>query len=110
MRIIDTYRYKKVSRTGRMYEKVCEKPKIFPNGVFCKEKLKDCKDVALQQNVAYTTQIEKNVSHNLQKENTMLISDFEKQYKNYEQVIERIKQVNEFWIDVIVSSLKNFQK
>jgi hypothetical protein len=66
--------------------------------------------VAPQQIVEYTTQIEKNVSHNLQKENTMLISDFEKQYKNYEQVIERIKQVNEFWIDVIVSSLKNFQK
>ena len=108
MRIIDTYRYKKVSRTGRMYEKACEKPKIFPNGVFCKEKLKDCKDVALQQNVTYTTQIEKNVSHNLQKESTM--SSFEEQYKNYEQAIERIKQVNEFWVNAVISSIKEFYK
>ena len=32
--------YKKVSRTGRMYEKVGKKPKIFPNGAFCKKKLR----------------------------------------------------------------------
>ena len=31
--------YKKVSRTGRMYEKAHEISKIFPNGQFCKEKL-----------------------------------------------------------------------
>ena len=35
--------YKKVSRTGRMYEKVYEISKIFPNGAFCKEKFGDCK-------------------------------------------------------------------
>jgi hypothetical protein len=31
--------YKKVSRTGRMYEKVHEILKIFPNGAFCNKKL-----------------------------------------------------------------------
>ena len=40
----------------------------------------------------------------------MLISDFEKQYKNYEQVLERIKQINEFWINSVISSVKEFYK
>ena len=36
--------------------------------------------------------------------------DFEKQYKNYEQVIDRIKEVNEFWINAVLSSIKEFYK
>ena len=36
--------------------------------------------------------------------------DFEKQYKNYEQAIERIKEVNEFWINSILSASKEFFK
>jgi len=35
---IPTYRYKKVSRTGRIDEKVGKCRKIFPNGVFYKKK------------------------------------------------------------------------
>jgi hypothetical protein len=36
--------------------------------------------------------------------------DFEKQYKNYEQVLERIKEVNEFWINSVLSATKEFFK
>jgi hypothetical protein len=39
-----------------------------------------------------------------------LMFDFEKQYKNYEQVIDRIKEVNEFWINAVLSSIKEFYK
>jgi predicted RNase H-like HicB family nuclease len=40
----------------------------------------------------------------------MMYSDFEKQYKSYEQAVERLKEVNEFWINAIISSLKQFTK
>ena len=40
--------------------------------------------------------------------------DFEKQYKDtvkkFEDLQKQIKQVNDFWIDSIISSLKQFQK
>ena len=44
----------------------------------------------------------------------MIHSDFEKQYKEatkqYEELAERIKEVNEFWINSMVSSAKEFFK
>jgi hypothetical protein len=36
--------------------------------------------------------------------------DFESQYKKYEMVIERLKQVNEFWINSVLSTAKEFFK
>jgi len=37
----------------------------------------------------------------------MMHSDFEKKYKEFEA---QVKQVNEFWINAIISSLKQFIK
>jgi predicted RNase H-like HicB family nuclease len=34
--------------------------------------------------------------------------DFTKQTKQFEELADRIKEVNEFWIDAIVTSLKSF--
>jgi hypothetical protein len=42
------------------------------------------------------------------KENTMF--DFVKVTKQYEELAERIKEVNEFWINSVISSLKQFVK
>jgi predicted RNase H-like HicB family nuclease len=36
--------------------------------------------------------------------------DFTKQTKQYEELAERIKEVNEFWINVFITSLKQFTK
>lgn len=40
--------------------------------------------------------------------------DFEKQYKDAvkktEEVVEAVKQANEFWINSVISSLKQFTK
>jgi hypothetical protein len=40
--------------------------------------------------------------------------DFEKQYKDFikksEEVVEAVKQANEFWINAILSSAKTFYK
>ena len=36
--------------------------------------------------------------------------DFTKQTKQYEELAARIKEVNEFWIDAIITSLKSLQK
>ena len=36
--------------------------------------------------------------------------DFEKPYKQYEELVERIKEVNEFWINSVLSSAKEFFK
>jgi len=35
---------------------------------------------------------------------------FEEQYKKWEDLTKQVKQVNEFWIEAIISSLKQFQK
>jgi len=44
----------------------------------------------------------------------MFNTDFEKQYKEatkqYEELAQRIKEVNEFWINSVISSLKQFTK
>ena len=34
--------------------------------------------------------------------------DFTKQTKQFEELAERIKEVNEFWINSMLSSLKSF--
>jgi hypothetical protein len=47
------------------------------------------------------------VQHNL-KEKTMF--DFTKQTKQFEQLAERIKEVNEFWVNAFISSIKQFTK
>jgi len=36
--------------------------------------------------------------------------EFDKAYKQYEELAERIKQVNEFWINSVISSLKQLIK
>jgi hypothetical protein len=36
--------------------------------------------------------------------------DFTKQTKQYEELAERIKEVNEFWINSVISSVKEFYK
>ena len=36
--------------------------------------------------------------------------DFTKQTKQYEELAERLKEVNEFWINSVISSLKQFTK
>ena len=36
--------------------------------------------------------------------------DFTKQTKQYEELAERVKEVNEFWIDFVISSLKQLVK
>ena len=36
--------------------------------------------------------------------------DFVKVTKQYEELAERIKEVNEFWINSVISSLKQFIK
>ena len=40
----------------------------------------------------------------------MLHSEFEKQYKNYEQAVERVIQVTEFWFNSILSTAKTYLK
>lgn len=40
------------------------------------------------------------------KENPMF--DFTKQTKQFEELAERIKEVNEFWINSVLSSFKSF--
>ena len=44
----------------------------------------------------------------------MIDFNFEKQYKDsvkkMEEVVEQVKQVNEFWINSVISSLKQFIK
>jgi hypothetical protein len=48
------------------------------------------------------------VQHNL-KERTMF--DFYKEFdKKWQDLAKQAKQVNDFWIDTIISSLKHFQK
>lgn len=36
--------------------------------------------------------------------------DFTKQTKQFEELAERIKEVNEFWINNVVNSIKEFYK
>jgi predicted RNase H-like HicB family nuclease len=36
--------------------------------------------------------------------------DFTKQTKQYEELAERLKEVNEFWVNAFITSLKQFIK
>jgi len=36
--------------------------------------------------------------------------EFDKAYKQYEELVERVKEVNEFWINSVFSSVKEFFK
>ena len=36
--------------------------------------------------------------------------EFEKQYKNYEQAVERVIQTYEFWINSVISTTKELFK
>lgn len=40
----------------------------------------------------------------------MIYSQFEKAYKQYEEFVERVKEVNEFWVNSVFSSVKEFFK
>ena len=35
---------------------------------------------------------------------------YEEQYKKFEELAERVKQVNEFWANAVISSFKQFGK
>lgn len=39
-----------------------------------------------------------------------MYSQFEKAFKQYEELTERVKEVNEFWINSILASTKEFFK
>jgi|GEM_PF-1396686 hypothetical protein len=36
--------------------------------------------------------------------------DFEKPFKQYEELVERVKEVNEFWLQSTLSTIKEFFK
>ncbi len=36
--------------------------------------------------------------------------DFEKPFKQYEELVERVKEVNEFWVNSVFSSVREFFK
>jgi predicted RNase H-like HicB family nuclease len=40
----------------------------------------------------------------------MIYTNFEKAAKQYEELVERLKEVNEFWINSVLSSTKEFLK
>ena len=37
-----------------------------------------------------------------------MFTQYEKAYKQYEELVERIKEVNEFWMNAVLSSTKEF--
>lgn len=39
-----------------------------------------------------------------------MFAQYEKAYKQYEELAERIKEVNEFWINSVLTSTKEFFK
>ena len=39
-----------------------------------------------------------------------MYSQFEKAAKQYEELVERVKEVNEFWINSVLSATKEFFK
>jgi hypothetical protein len=39
-----------------------------------------------------------------------MFTQYEKAYKQYEELVERIKEVNEFWINSVLASTKEFFK
>lgn len=51
----------------------------------------------------------RNVQYGKQSKGNIMF-EFEKQYKQFEELAERIKQVNEFWVNSVISSLKQLVK
>ena len=45
---------------------------------------------------------------NKPQEKTMF--EYEKQYKQFEELADRIKEINEFWINLVMSSFKDLSK
>ena len=39
-----------------------------------------------------------------------MFTQYEKAYKQYEELVERVKEVNEFWINSVLASTKEFLK
>jgi molybdopterin synthase catalytic subunit len=39
-----------------------------------------------------------------------MFTHYEKAYKQYEELAERLKEVNEFWLNSVLSSAKEFFK
>ena len=39
-----------------------------------------------------------------------MFTQYEKAYKQYEELVERVKEVNEFWINSVLTSTKEFFK
>jgi hypothetical protein len=39
-----------------------------------------------------------------------MYTQFEKAFKQYEELVERVKEVNEFWINSVLSATKEFFK
>jgi hypothetical protein len=35
---------------------------------------------------------------------------FEEQYKKVEELTKQVKQINDFWIDAVLTTIKQFQK
>lgn len=62
----------------------------------------------MQQNVSYTTQTGK-LFPKLNKGATMY-TQFEKAAQHYAELVERVKEVNEFWINSVLSATKEFFK
>ena len=36
--------------------------------------------------------------------------DFKDAEKKYQDLVKQVQQINDFWVNAIISSLKNFQK
>ena len=49
------------------------------------------------------------LAHLTNKEQSMF-TQYEKAYKQYEELVERVKEVNEFWINSVLASTKEFFK
>jgi len=62
----------------------------------------------MQQNVSYTIQKTHKWVRNQLKELYMI--QVEKYFKQYEELVERIKDVNEFWLNSVLSATKEFFK
>ena len=59
--------------------------------------------VALQHNFVYNTHI-----RNQLKENTMF--DYKDAEKKFQDLVKQVQQINEFWVNAYISSLKQFTK
>ena len=81
----------------------------FPNGNKCsKNRQKTLNLPDRESGIIAAPQQMCNVLHKNLKEKTMF--DFTKTTKQFEELAERIKEVNEFWINSVLTSTKEFFK